>query len=95
MKEAIVTHSKYKSGSAWENCLTYSPKTTGSGTYTYYHSGKSMWTMDDSRDLFDNFEEDIKRLEYFELLDKYPVYKKYSDDCQKLSMRDFGFISLK
>lgn len=81
MREYVVVHSKYKTnGKNWDNCLTF----VKPGTYNYYHKGKLVWSEDGSDDLFnfyangENFNYD-----YFDILDMFPIYQKYSDSCEK------------
>ena len=83
MKEYYVAHSKWKTNGKWDNCLTFSPKKDGKGIYTYYHCGDMIWQVEDSDALFKGFDSFVRNMEYIDNPNKYPVYKKYSDDCQK------------
>ena len=101
-KEYVVFRSKYKVNGELENCLTYSPETTlaksNVGTYTYYHIGKKIWEVKDSNKTFEEQLDGTMQKKQREhnynyefLLNEYPIYKKYSDDCQKFSQKEYNY----
>ena len=96
MSEYYVTHSKYKVNHQWENCLTYTPDTTlkksDHGTYTYYHCGVKIWSMEDTNELFNLFgdKEKFYDMDYMDYVKKYTVYRRYSDDCQEYSRKEYA-----
>lgn len=101
-REYIVFRSKYEKMGELENCLTYSPDTTllrsNTGTYTYYHIGNKIWEVKDSDTLFEHredgtWEKKYRECEYdiFSMMEIYPLYKKYSDDCQKFAKEEYVF----
>ena len=81
----LVTEGKRR-----ENQLGYAPKTQ---EYVYFHLGKEIWREKGDSGLFDYFNE--VRANYGcsddEELEKYPIWKKYSDSCFKFEKDERGW----
>ena len=98
MSEYYVTHSKYKSNDrkSWENALTFVPESTLkksiNGTYNYYHNGKLVWSEVGSIEMFNDFSDGtVWELDYDDIKNAYPLYSKYSNDCQRMARMEYGY----
>lgn len=72
-----------KSKSYYGNILAYTPKTS---EYVYYHKGQEVWREKGTTECLDFFTEhrdDLYKFDYFELLERFPVYKRYSESCEE------------
>jgi len=88
----FVTHSKYRSHidpNHYENELLCLSGHTINGcyecTYIYTHDGEIVWYEDSFLDLLNKFKEMKKEFGFVDIAEllKFPIYKKYSDSCQK------------
>lgn len=98
MSEYYVTHSKYKSNDrkSWENALTFVPESTLKksikGVYNYYHNGELMWSEEGSIEMFNDFADGVVwEMDYDDLKDNYPIYGRYSNDCQRIVRQQYGW----
>ena len=103
MKEYYVTHSKYKSNDrkSWENALTFmfdgKIKDVKCGVYNYYHNGELIWSVDGDANLWKDFVDgsynEKTDYSYDKLKELYPIYGKYSDNCQDFVREDMKKFS--
>lgn len=76
----LVTRSSYAN-----NALMYDAK---SGEYIYFHEGKEIWREQGDSALYDYFTNlrRTRKLIDEKVVDSFPIYKKYSDSCQKFNL---------
>lgn len=72
-----------KSKPAYGNILAYDNKTK---EYVYIHKGKEKWREKGDTECLDFFTEhrdELYKYNYSELLERFPIYKKYDLSCDK------------
>lgn len=89
LREYYVMHSSHRDGKNYVNALTFVPESTirksKKGIYNYYHNGNLVWSVEDTVKLFtDCSDGTFYEFDPDDAEDIYPVYKKYSADCDRL-----------